>query len=460
MSSQASAMPGYAVHIEGAAARMAGERKSDQFGWGGGGMVAPELTLGSRFGFELPLGGIILAEGPVQEEGFADTSEGYSVFALPGARVRPFGRNGHRDVFDPGGLWVAGGVGVAQTGSVTRPAVDARAGFDLLAGNALRLGPFAGWLQIIETESTLRPEDARVVLFGIHGAFEPPAAPAETVDDDRDDDGIRNAEDACPDDPEDLDSFEDDDGCPEPDNDQDGILDERDECPNKAEDRDGFQDLDGCPDPDNDQDHILDKPDQCPNDPEDIDGFDDEDGCPDNDNDGDGIFDMPDQCPNAPETFNGYADEDGCPDQDNVRVVGNEIVLDDRVHFRTNMAAVRARSWSLLKSVAELLVAHPQYALVRVQGHADDTGETEYNAQLSVQRSKAVLKVLVHYGVPEARLVVEGFGEMRPRIDETTVSARRSNRRVEFLILERHDVRPEQHKSATEILRNADRKGQ
>ncbi|MCA9489877.1 MAG: transporter, partial [Myxococcales bacterium] len=65
---------------------------------------------------------------------------------------------------------------------------------------------------------------------------------------DRDGDGIPNRWDQCINIPEDLDGFEDDDGCPDPDNDQDGIPDVSDSCPNDPEDFDGFQDQDGCPD--------------------------------------------------------------------------------------------------------------------------------------------------------------------------------------------------------------------
>jgi OmpA-OmpF porin, OOP family len=54
-----------------------------------------------------------------------------------------------------------------------------------------------------------------------------------------------------------------------------------DACPNDPEDKDGFEDQDGCPDPDNDKDGILDKVDKCPNQPETFNGFEDEDGCPD-----------------------------------------------------------------------------------------------------------------------------------------------------------------------------------
>ncbi len=52
-------------------------------------------------------------------------------------------------------------------------------------------------------------------------------------------------------------------------------------CPTEPEDLDGFEDEDGCPDPDNDDDRIADAADACPNDPETYNGNDDEDGCPD-----------------------------------------------------------------------------------------------------------------------------------------------------------------------------------
>src|SRR5690606_31842470 len=42
---------------------------------------------------------------------------------------------------------------------------------------------------------------------------------------DRDGDGHDDDLDACPDDPEDFDAFEDEDGCPDKDNDGDGVLD-------------------------------------------------------------------------------------------------------------------------------------------------------------------------------------------------------------------------------------------
>jgi OOP family OmpA-OmpF porin len=71
----------------------------------------------------------------------------------------------------------------------------------------------------------------------------PPPPPLDT-----DHDGIPDAQDKCPDVPEDRDGFADDDGCPDPDNDGDGILDAQDKCPNEGENKNGFEDEDGCRD--------------------------------------------------------------------------------------------------------------------------------------------------------------------------------------------------------------------
>jgi outer membrane protein OmpA-like peptidoglycan-associated protein len=75
-----------------------------------------------------------------------------------------------------------------------------------------------------------------------------PEPEPEPPDLDQDDDGIEDASDGCPTDAEDVDKFEDEDGCPELDNDVDGLADAVDPCPDDAEIVNGYQDDDGCPD--------------------------------------------------------------------------------------------------------------------------------------------------------------------------------------------------------------------
>ena len=63
--------------------------------------------------------------------------------------------------------------------------------------------------------------------------------------------------------------------------DNDGIPDSADECPRLPEDMDGFEDQDGCMDPDNDNDFVPDADDLCPNEQA-LEGQDEnEDGCTD-----------------------------------------------------------------------------------------------------------------------------------------------------------------------------------
>lgn len=251
---------------------------------------------------------------------------------------------------------------------------------------------------------------------------------------DNDKDGILDVADACPMDPEDKDGFEDIEGCPEPDNDKDTILDKVDSCPMAPEDFDGFQDVEGCPDPDNDMDTVLDKDDPCPNDPEDVDGFQDNDGCPELDNDQDGLQDRDDTCPNEPETYNGHDDVDGCPDAvSTVVVTGTAVEIKDVLHFDTNKATIKAKSHKLLDGVAAAILAHK--LSISIEGHTDDRAPDDYNMKLSQRRADSVRDYLISKGVAADKLTATGYGESRPKVPGTSNSARAANRRVEFIIV-------------------------
>ena len=255
---------------------------------------------------------------------------------------------------------------------------------------------------------------------------------------DSDADGISDGDDACPLTPEDLDNFEDTDGCPDPDNDDDGLVDALDECPNDAEDFDGFEDNDGCPDPDNDGDGVLDADDACPDVAEDFDGFEDTDGCPEADNDFDGILDASDACPLEPEDFDGFEDADGCPEEGTglVTLTCDAIVIADSVYFDTGSATIQSRSFELLDQVAGVLSSVSYITLVEIAGHTDDRGSDEGNLTLSDQRAAAVRSYLVEAGIAAERLRSVGYGETMPIADNRTSAGRAENRRVAFDIVE------------------------
>ncbi|HSK05849.1 MAG TPA: OmpA family protein, partial [Kofleriaceae bacterium] len=257
-------------------------------------------------------------------------------------------------------------------------------------------------------------------------------------DGDADGDGVRDSVDRCPDEPEDLDLFDDTDGCPDPDNDGDGIPDALDRCPIEAEDVDGFEDADGCVDKDNDGDGIPDALDKCPMEAEDADLFDDTDGCPDPDNDRDGILDAADKCPTSPETINGKDDNDGCPDKGDSLVVlsPDRLELLDLIQFTAAQKIAKA-SQNLLAQVGATMRARTEIVRLRITVHVQPTDDPDRDQALSDQRATAVREWLVQWGVAPERLEARGFGGTRPLVPADRKGAAALNQRVELIILER-----------------------
>ena len=192
---------------------------------------------------------------------------------------------------------------------------------------------------------------------------------------------------------------------------------------------------------DTDGDGIVDEDDACPNEAEDFDGFEDEDGCPDPDNDADGILDRIDNCPDVP----GPVENQGCPEEQHVVIEESQLEILDKIYFNVDSANLQRRSYPVLDNVAEVLNAHPEISLIRVEGHTDSTGSEGYNLRLSQRRVDSVVRYLVEKGgVSQDRLVAEGFGETRPLVPNAkTRMELAQNRRVEFYIAEGEPEEPE-----------------
>jgi outer membrane protein OmpA-like peptidoglycan-associated protein len=245
---------------------------------------------------------------------------------------------------------------------------------------------------------------------------------------DRDGDGIIDTVDHCGADVEDVDGFEDMDGCPEDDNDADGVLDADDRCGSMAEDADGFEDADGCPDDDNDHDGTTDAFDRCPSEIEDRDGFQDQDGCPEPDNDADGVIDEQDRCPVDAEDVDGDHDDDGCPD------ISATASIDTIIYFEAASAEVRPEYRYELGRVARTIVALPAHLHVWIEGYADDSGGATQNTTLSRQRAQAVFDFLLTRGVDRAQIDIQAYGDRTPAYANESDADRHVNRRVEFRV--------------------------
>jgi outer membrane protein OmpA-like peptidoglycan-associated protein len=168
---------------------------------------------------------------------------------------------------------------------------------------------------------------------------------------------------------------------PHEDGDGDGVSDVDDLCPSVAEDLDGFEDGNGCPDPDNDADRIDDIVDACPNDPETYNGYKDEDGCPDKSN------------------------------EPPIHVCPTPVVM-DYVEFGEGQVELTYEATKNLDLWAEVLMQNPQILRVLVIGTANEKPSSKKNIALSLKRAKAVVVYMEKKGVPKGILVPAGFGEL------------------------------------------------
>lgn len=211
------------------------------------------------------------------------------------------------------------------------------------------------------------------------------------------------------------------------------------DCAAGPEDLDGFQDDDHCIDPDNDGDGIPDIIDKCPDEAEDLDAFEDEDGCPDLDNDQDTIPDGVDACPMIPEDMDQYEDEDGCPEEGpgkpTVKITDTQLLVSSKIYFDYDKATVKSVSYPILDAVAETMIANPYIEKIRIEGHTDNEGTEPYNQSLSEQRAQAVMEYLIEKNVPALRLSFRGYGFSRPKASNDSEAGKAINRRVEFTIV-------------------------
>lgn len=113
------------------------------------------------------------------------------------------------------------------------------------------------------------------------------------------------------------------------------------------------------------------------------------------------------------------------------------------VHFRTGTVEIAKEDRSVIDEVSATLRAHPEIALLRVEGHTDARGSEEYDLQLGMRRANVVRDALVAAGVPAARLTAVSFGKTRPIADNRTAEGRARNSRVEFTVVTGNEPPPQ-----------------
>jgi outer membrane protein OmpA-like peptidoglycan-associated protein len=201
------------------------------------------------------------------------------------------------------------------------------------------------------------------------------------------------------------------------DKDNDGVPDTDDKCPDVP----GKKTMYGCPD--SDGDGYRDDEDKCPQDA----GVARFNGCPVPDRDNDGFNDEEDECPDE-----AFEDNNGCP------YIKKEIrqkvdLAAKGIYFKTNSAEIDSMSLKNLDEIAVIMQGQAAFML-DIEGHTDNKGNADLNLKLSQQRADACKAYLVQKGISDSRIESTGFGDMKPIADNETEEGRAKNRRTEFML--------------------------
>ncbi|MEW8276049.1 MAG: OmpA family protein [Candidatus Thiodiazotropha taylori] len=120
----------------------------------------------------------------------------------------------------------------------------------------------------------------------------------------------------------------------------------------------------------------------------------------------------------------------------NVYRQGHNILLEMRAfNFPSGGTDIQAENFELLDKIVTAIQSFPSPDVV-VSGHTDSVGGDETNRTLSQQRAETVASFLEKVGgVERTRLTAIGYGEARPVANNETEIGRKSNRRIEVLII-------------------------
>lgn len=116
---------------------------------------------------------------------------------------------------------------------------------------------------------------------------------------------------------------------------------------------------------------------------------------------------------------------------------GMAVVLEGFSFFNSGQTEISPMGQAFLSRLALILSASPHF--LRVEGHTDNrpTPEASSNWDLSLARALSVTRFLMAHQIDPARLSAYGMGAYVPLVPNESDEARRRNRRVEIVVLEK-----------------------
>src|SRR5690606_32946537 len=112
----------------------------------------------------------------------------------------------------------------------------------------------------------------------------------------------------------------------------------------------------------------------------------------------------------------------------------NRLYQLSNVQFQTGSDELTKLSTYELENLVEFMKENEDLR-IEIQGHTDDTGDTENNMALSQSRADRVAAFLQDAGISSERYTSVGYGASQPVDTNSTDAGRANNRRVQIEIL-------------------------
>ena len=111
-----------------------------------------------------------------------------------------------------------------------------------------------------------------------------------------------------------------------------------------------------------------------------------------------------------------------------------KIIFLGGVVFNVDEFVINSELHPCFQRFAQVLSKYSKTTIL-ITGHADSTGDEKKNIELSQKRADNAKNLLQNFDVDEERIYTLGHGSALPIDNNSTVSGRAKNRRVEFVIL-------------------------
>ena len=157
------------------------------------------------------------------------------------------------------------------------------------------------------------------------------------------------------------------------------------------------------------------------------------------DEDGDGVPNGLDQESNTPQGI--LVDKTGrALIKQEFSLLREGLIRLNTIYYEGGTAGVPQDADHVIDEIGRIMIKYPTLR-IQIEGHTDSTGDPAINMRLARERARNVLEALIqrYPTLSRDRLRVVGFGSDKPVASNKTFEGRRTNRRVEFVIINREE---------------------